>query len=428
MTDTSDRPRVVIVGFGFGGLAAVKRLVKAPVRVTVVDRNNYHSFLALVYQVASAELETTDIAYPVRSILRRKRGIEFIMADVQGVDLDNKVLLTDGDPIPYDYLIMAPGSAPNTFGVAGAGEHAFPLTSVPHALNLRNQILRCFEEAIQEPDPERRQAALTFVVVGGGPTGVEFSGALTELIRGPLAKDYRTLNIQEVRVILLEALDTLLPALPNKLRTYAAARLKKDGVDVRLNTPVEQVTAEAVTLKDGTSISTRTVIWTAGVQGDPRFKASGLPAARSGRVAVLPTLQVPDHPEVYVVGDLAYVPQDGGGAVPMVASGAVQEATVASANIVRHIRGQELQAFRYKDPGLMVAIGRNAGVASLPLRVIPVTLHFTGFFAWFAWLAVHLVLLIGFRNRLLVMFKWAWDYFFFERAVRLIVPCRDERF
>jgi len=428
MTDTSDRPRVVIVGFGFGGLAAVKRLVKAPVRVTVVDRNNYHSFLALVYQVASAELETTDIAYPVRSILRRKRGVEFIMADVQGVDLDNKVLLTDGDPIPYDYLIMAPGSAPNTFGVAGAGEHAFPLTSVPHALNLRNQILRCFEEAIQEPDPERRQAALTFVVVGGGPTGVEFAGALSELIRGPLVKDYRTLKVQEMRVILLEALDTLLPALPNKLRTYAAARLKKDGVDVRLNTPVEQVTAEAVTLKDGTSISTRTVIWTAGVQGDPRFKASGLPAARSGRVAVLPTLQVPDHPEVYVVGDLAYVPQDGGGAVPMVASGAVQEATVASANIVRHIRGQELQAFRYKDPGLMVAIGRNAGVASLPLRVIPVTLHFTGFFAWFAWLAVHLVLLIGFRNRLLVMFKWAWDYLFFERAVRLIVPCRDERF
>ena len=428
MTDSSDRPRVVIVGFGFGGLAAVKRLTKAPVRVTVVDRNNYHSFLALVYQVASAELETTDIAYPVRSILRRKGGVEFILAEVQGVDLEKKVLLTDGDPIPYDYLILSPGSAPNTFGVTGAKEHAFPLTSVPHALNLRNQILRCFEEAVHEPDPERRQAALTFVVVGGGPTGVEFSGALTELIRGPLIKDYRTLNMGEMRVILLEALDSLLQAFPDKLRAYAAARLKKQGVDVRFNTPVERVTSEAVYLKDGTVIPTRTVVWTAGVQGDPRFKASGLPMARNGRVAVLPTLQVPDHPEAYVVGDLAYVPRDGGSTVPMVASGAVQEATVAAANIVRQVRGQELQAFRYKDPGLMVAIGRNAGVASLPLRVIPRTLHFTGFFAWFAWLAVHLVLLIGFRNRILVMFKWAWDYLFFERAVRLIVPCRDERF
>jgi len=428
MADISDRPRVVIVGFGFGGLAAVKRLVKAPVRVTVVDRNNYHSFLALVYQVASAELETTDIAYPVRSILRRKRGVEFIMADVQGVDLDKKVLLTDGDPIPYDYLILAPGSAPNTFGVAGAGEHAFPLTSVPHALNLRNQILRCFEEAIQEPDPERRQAALTFVVVGGGPTGVEFAGALTELIRGPLVKDYRTLSVQEMRVILLEAMDTLLPVLPDKLRTYAAARLKKHGVDVRLKTPVERVTPDAVHLKDGTVIATHTVVWTAGVQGDPRFKASGLPTTRNGRVAVLPTLQLPDHPEAYVVGDLAYVPQDGGSAVPMVASGAVQEATVASFNIMRQIRGEELQPFRYKDPGLMVAIGRNAGVARLPLPVIRRTVTFTGFFAWFAWLAVHLILLIGFRNRILVMFKWAWDYLFFERAVRLIVPCRDERF
>ncbi|MBN1136257.1 MAG: NAD(P)/FAD-dependent oxidoreductase [Anaerolineae bacterium] len=427
MTDASDRPRVVIVGAGFGGLAAVRHLAKAPVRITVVDRNNYHSFLPLVYQVAAAELETTDIAYPVRSILRRKRGVEFILAEVQGVDLDKKVLLTGGAPIPYDFLILAPGSAPNTFGVPGAEEHAFPLTSVLHAVNLRNQILRCFEEAVHEPDPGRRQAALTFVVVGGGATGVEFAGALIELIRGPLAKDYRTLDVREMRVILLEAMDALLPALPDKLRAYTAAHLKKRGVDLRLKTPVAQVAPGAVTLKDGTVIPTHTVVWTAGVQGDPRFKASGLPATPNGRVAVLPTLQVPGHPEAYVIGDLAYVPHDGG-AVPMVASGAVQEATVACANILRHIRGQELQPFRYKSPGIMVTIGRNAGVASLPLRVIPRTLTFTGFFAWFIWLAVHLFLLIGFRNRILVMINWAWDYFFFERAVRLIVPCRDERF
>jgi len=427
MTDTSDRPRVVIVGAGFGGLAAVRHLAKTPVRITVVDRNNYHSFLPLVYQVAAAELETTDIAYPVRSILRRKRTVEFILAEVQGVDLDKKVLLTGGAPIPYDFLILAPGSGPNTFGVPGAKEHAFPLVTVPHAVNLRNQILRCFEEAAHETDPEQRQAALTFIIVGGGATGVEFAGALTELIHGPLAKDYRTLNVDEMHVILLEAMDSLLPALPEKLKTYAAAHLKKHSVDVRLKTPVAQVTPEAVTLKDGTVIPTHTVVWTAGVQGDPRFKASGLPTTPNGRVAVLPTLQVPDHPEAYVIGDLAYVPQNGS-AVPMVASGAVQEATVATANILRQIRGEELQNFSYKSPGMMVTIGRNAGVASLPLPVIRRTVTFTGFFAWFTWLAVHLFLLIGFRNRILVMINWAWDYFFFERAVRLIVPCRDERF
>ena len=427
MTDTSDRPRVVIVGAGFGGLAAVRHLAKAPVRITVVDRNNYHSFLPLVYQVAAAELETTDIAYPVRSILRRKRTVEFILAEVQGVDLDKKVLLTGGAPIPYDFLILAPGSGPNTFGIPGAKEYAFPLTTVPHAVNLRNQILRCFEEAAHEPDPERRQAALTFVVVGGGATGVEYAGALTELIHGPLVKDHRTLNVGEMRVILLEALDSLLPVLPDKLRAYTAARLKKVGVDVRLKTPVAQVTPESVILKDGTVIPTHTVVWTAGVQGDPRFKASGLPVTPNGRVAVLPTLQVPDHPEAYVIGDLAYMPQNGS-AVPMVASGAVQEATVATANILRQIRGEEPQPFSYKSPGMMVTIGRNAGVASLPLPVIRRTVNFAGFFAWFAWLAVHLFLLIGFRNRILVMINWAWDYFFFERAVRLIVPCRDERF
>jgi len=258
----------------------------------------------------------------------------------------------------------------------------------------------------------------------GGPTGVEFAGALSELIRGPLIRDYHTLDIREMRVVLLEAMGTLLPALFEKGRSYALDLLRKRGVDVRLNTPAEQVTPDAVTLKDGTVIATRTVVWTAGVQGDPRFKASGLPTMRNGQVAVLPTLQVPDHPEAYVVGDLAYVPQNGG-CVPMVASGAVQEATVASFNILRQIQGQEPQVFHYKDPGMMVAIGRNAGVASLPLPVIPITVKFTGFFAWLAWLVVHLFLLIGFRNRILVMINWSWDYFFFERAVRLIVPCRD---
>jgi NADH dehydrogenase len=412
---------VVVVGAGFGGLAAVRALARAPVDVTVIDRNNYHTFLALIYQVAAAELETTDIAYPIRSILRKMPAVSFLKAELQGIDLERRLVLTDEQTVPYDRLILATGSIPHVFGVEGAAEYTFPLTSLEHAVDLRNHILCCFERAVHEPDPEQRRQILTFVIVGGGPTGVEFAGVLGELIHGPFKRDYPALNFEDVHIILIEAVDSLLSFLPEKLGRYTADRLRKRSVDVRLKTMVDRVTPDGVHLRDGSFVASHTVVWTAGVQGDPRFPAWGLTTAANGRVVVGHTLQVPDHPEVYVIGDLAYLEQNGH-AIPMVAPAAVQEAKLAAENIVHEIKGEALETFFYKSPGLMVTIGRNSGVANLRARPFPRGLAFTGFPAWFTWLAVHLMKLIGFRNRMLVMINWAWDYFLFERGVRLIMP------
>lgn len=418
---TSNRPRVVVVGAGFGGLAAVRALARAPVAVTLIDRNNYHTFLALIYQVAAAELETTDIAYPVRAILHKMPQVEFLKAEVQGIDAERRVVLTDARPVPYDYLILATGSISNTFGVEGAADYTFPLASLEQAVDLRNHILCCFEQAVHEPDVERRRQILTFVIVGGGPTGVEFAGVLGELINGPFTRDYPSLNFKEVQIILVEGLDSLLPFLPERLRRYTAERLRRLGVTVRLRTLVERVTPDRVYFKDGSDLATHTVVWTAGVQGDPRYRAWGFKTAAAGRVVVGPTLQVPDRPEIYVIGDLAYLEQNGA-AIPMVAPAAIQEAKLAAANIVRQVYGQAQEPFVYHSPGVMVTLGRNAGVANLKARFFPQGLAFTGFPAWFTWLAVHLMRLVGFRNRLLVLINWAWDYFFFERGVRLILP------
>jgi len=410
-----ERPRVVIVGAGFGGLAAVRGLAASPAEVVLVDRNNYHTFLPLLYQVAAAELEATEIGYPVRSILRRLPGVRFVMAEVKGLDLAGRAIETNGPRLTYDYLILAPGSVPNFFGVEGADQHAFPLYSLQQAVALRNHILSLFEQAAQEPEPEICRRELTFVIVGGGATGVEFAGALAELIRGPLIKDYPTLKVEQVQVVLVEAMDSLLPALPEKLRTYTLARLRAMGVEVRLQAAVARITPQAVYLQDGSAIPSETVVWTAGVRGNPQVSAWGLPTARGGRVTVLPTLQVPGHPEVYIVGDLAYLEEDGH-PLPMVAPVAIQQGAMAARNVVRQIAGKEPLPFRYRDLGSMVTIGRNAGVVRVGGRQV------TGFFAWMAWLVVHLVRLIGFRNRLFVLLNWAWDYFLFERASRLILP------
>lgn len=412
---SSTRPRVVIVGAGFGGLTAARALAGSPAEVVLVDRNNYHTFLPLLYQVAAAELEAEEIGYPVRSILRRLPDVRFVMAEVQGLDLARRVLETDGPGLTYDYLLLAPGSTPNFFGVEGAGRHAFPLYSLEQALALRNHILRCFEQAVQEPDPVARRQALTFVIVGGGATGVEFAGALTELIHGPLSKDYPTLDIEQVQVVLLEATDSLLPVLPDRLRDYAHNRLRRMGVEVRLQATVARITPQAVVLQDGSTLPTATVVWTAGVRGNPQVPAWGLPTAQGGRVPVLPTLQVPGHPNVYVIGDLAYLEEEGR-PVPMVAPAAIQQGKRAAQNLLAQMAGKEPRPFHYQDLGTMVTIGRNAAVVRVGGR------QMTGFLAWAAWLTVHLVRLIGFRNRLFVLLNWAWDYFFFERASRLILP------
>ncbi|WP_298981792.1 NAD(P)/FAD-dependent oxidoreductase [Caldilinea sp.] len=410
-----EAPRVAIVGAGFGGLWAARALAHTPVQVLLLDRNNYHTFLPLLYQVAAAELEPEAIAYPVRSILRRMPNVSFALAEVRQVDLNSRRLETSAGAISYDFLILAAGSAPHFFGTPGAETHALPLKSMADAIAVRNRVLLNYEKASLEPNPERRRQTLTFVIVGGGPTGVEFAGALAELMKGPLRRDFPSLRSSPGRVVLVEAMDALLPGFPPRLQTYAAERLRRMGVEVLLRAPVTRVTENTVTLKDGTHIDAETVVWTAGVQGISPAAHWGLPTARSGRVAVLPTLQTPNHPEVYVIGDLAYVEQDGS-PLPMVAPVAIQQGRFAAQNVLRQLWGQQPLPFRYRDQGAMVTIGRNAAVVQLR------NLEFTGFPAWILWLSVHLFNLVGFRNRLLVMLNWAWDYFFFERTVRLILP------
>ncbi len=418
MKETSSRPRVVIVGVGFGGLWALRTLARQAVDVLLIDRNNHHTFLPLLYQVAAAEIEPEAIAYPVRDILRRIPNARFLLAEAHHLDLRSQRLHANGHVIPYDYLILALGSTTHYFGVPGAAEYAFPLRVMADGITLRNQVLRCFERAEGEPQPAERQRLLTFVIVGGGPTGVEFAGALAELIHGPLRKDHPRLDFREVRVVLIEAQDMLLPALPVRLGVYARKRLEHMGVDVRLGVQVQAVRQDAVQLSDGTVLPTLTTVWTAGVQGAPEAHRWGLPTRRNGQVAVLPTLQVAGHPRVFVIGDLAYL-SVGDTPLPMMAPVAVQQGRTAAENILRHLRGEPLRPFRYRDLGTMVTIGRNAAVAHVLGRT------FTGFPAWVLWLGVHLTQLIGFRNRLLVLLNWAWDYLFFERTVRLILPSEE---
>lgn len=413
MIQVTDRPRVVIVGAGFGGLWAARGLARSGADVLLIDRNNFHTFLPLLYQVAASELSPADIAFPIRSLLRQMPHVRFLMAQIEAIDPEARIVRTTAEDIPYDFLVLAIGSMPHFFGIVGAGEHSFPLKTLADAGALRNHILTCFESAAQEADAHKREQILTFAIVGGGPTGVEFAGALSELIRGPLCRDYRALDLREVHIVLLEALDRLLAALPPNLGDYALKRLDKMGVQVRLGAAVSKISGDAVQLRDGTTIPTGTVIWTAGVRGaaDPRW---GLPTTRNEQITVLPTLQVPDYPQIYVIGDLAQLEQDGK-RLPMLAPVATQAGTAAAQNIIRQIHNQSQLPFVYHDRGTLATIGRNAAVAYIWGRT------FTGFFAWLIWLAVHIYNLIGLRNRLIVLINWAWDYFFFERGVRLIL-------
>lgn len=412
---TEGRPRVVILGAGFGGLWASRALARAPVEILLLDRNNYHTFLPLLYQVAAAELEPEDIVQPVRSILRNVPNAAFALAEVRSINFAAHQIQTAERTIPYVFLILAAGSTSHYFGVPGAAAHAFPLRTLEQSIALRNQILCCFERATHETDAQRRQCLLTFVIVGGGPTGVEFAGSLSELVRGPMARDYPALNFREVQVILLEATDRLLAMLPERLSAYALSRLRKMGVQVNLGAKVSQVTTESVHVAGGSVIPAETVVWTAGMRGATLADPWGLPIARNGQVLTLPTLQTPDRPEVYIVGDLAYVEQDGH-PLPMVAPVAIQQGEWVARNIGRQVAGQLPLPFHYRDRGTMVTIGRNVAVTYLAGHA------FTGFAAWALWLGVHIANLIGFRNRLFVLINWAWDYLYSERAVRLILP------
>ncbi len=406
-------PTVVIVGAGFGGLRAARALRRAPVHVVLLDRHNYHLFQPLLYQVATAGLEPEQIAKPVRAILRGQRNLDFRMVEVTGADLAARRLETSAGPVPYDHLILALGGETNFFGLDSVARNGFGLKDVDEAVAIRNHVLTSFERAMLEPDPERRRARLTFVVVGGGPTGVEMAGALSELIRLVLVKDYPRLNIKDVRVLLLEATDRVLGAMPERLREAAGATLWRKHVEVRFGATVADFDGERVRLKSGEVIPAHTVIWAAGAQAPALTRRLGLPTARQGRIVVEPTLRVAGHPEIAVVGDVAYFEMEGQ-PLPMVAPVAIQMADLAAGNIVRALRGEPPQPFHYRDPGTLATIGRNAAVARI------FGLNWTGFPAWVMWLVVHIIQLIGFRNKLFVLVNWAWDYFFYERAVRLI--------
>ncbi|HLS89201.1 MAG TPA: NAD(P)/FAD-dependent oxidoreductase [Sphingobacteriaceae bacterium] len=404
---------MVIVGAGFGGFFAARHLTRAPVDVLIIDKNNYHTFIPLLYQVAAAELDPVEIAYPIRALARRHANISFVMDEVTGLDLPRRQVVARNGVFPYDYLILAAGSVTNFFGLPGVADHAFGLKDLPEAVALRNHVLGCFEAAARELPGEGRRARLTFVVVGGGPTGVEYCGTLSELVWQTLRQDYPEVPFEEVRILLLEATDRLLPSLPPALGAYAQKVLARKGVEVWLGAMVTGADGHRVHLRDQPSIATRTLVWTAGVEANPLAAALGVPLAKGGRVQVTDTLQVPGFPEVYVIGDMAYVESDGR-PVPQVAPAAIQQARTAAENIRRHLAGEPLQPFRYVDKGSMVTVGRGRGIAVMAGRAVK------GFGAWLAWLAVHIARLIGFRNRLYVLAAWAWSYLFQDR-IRLII-------
>ena len=410
---SEDRPHVVVIGAGFAGLRATRALARAPVHVTVLDRRNYHLFQPLLYQVATAGLEPESIASPVRAILRRQRNAQFRLAEVRRIDFDAHRLETSVGELSYDYLILAVGSATNYFGLDSVRKHGFGMKSIEEAVSIRNQVLRQFELGIQERDPEIRAARLTLAVVGGGPTGVEMSGMLSELIRLVLTKDYPRLDLDDVRVILLEATDHLLEGFPHRLQLATAAALKHKHVEVRLGARVRDFDGRRIQLADGGTIQTRTVIWAAGARAAPLVDRLGLEQDRLGRVVVTESLQLPRNDRVFVIGDAANA-ASAGESHPMMAPVAIQQGRLAARNIMRMLDGRPLERFAYRDPGTLATIGRGSAVARLG------RFQFYGFTAWVLWLLVHLIQLIGFRNRLVVLINWAWDYFFYERAVRLI--------
>jgi NADH dehydrogenase len=412
------RPRVVIVGAGFGGLRAARALAHAPVDVLLLDQNNYHLFQPLLYQVAVGALPPSEIAYPVRSILRKQRNLEFRVVSVLGFDLARRVLSTSGGDVRYDHLIVASGAATNTFGLRDVAEHGFELKGLPSALRLRNHVMRCFESAIAAGDPTERRALLTIAVAGGGPTGVEVAGSVSELLRRVLSRDYRAIPRGEIRVVLLEAGTRILPTMPERLSRAAASSLTALGVEVRTGAAVSSFDGATVRLADGSSLPARTLVWAAGVKASPLTSRLDVPRHATGRVIVEPTLVVQGHPDVYAIGDAAYL-ETPAGPVPMLAPPAIQMGSWAARNVMHRLADEPLEAFVYKDPGTMATIGRSAAVVALG------RIQLRGFLAWLFWLFVHLMQLIGFRNKLVVLVDWAWQYLFYRPASTLILEVDD---
>ncbi|MFG0317672.1 MAG: NAD(P)/FAD-dependent oxidoreductase [Planctomycetota bacterium JB042] len=411
------RPRVVIVGGGFGGLYAARGLKRADVDVTIVDRRNHHLFQPLLYQVATAALAGPDIAAPIRKILRHQENVRVLLGEATEVDTAaREVVLSDGR-VGYDHLVLAVGAVDHYFGNDGWAEHAPGLKSLGDALEIRRRILLAYERAEREPDVARRREHLTFVVVGGGPTGVELAGSLAEIARHTLARNFRAFDPRETRVLLVEGEDRVLPAYPPELSAKAAAQLERLGVTLWTSTRVTGIDAGGVDLGDERIVS-RTVLWAAGIRAHPLVGTLGAPCDRAGRVLVEPDLSVPDHPEIRVIGDAAAVRGEDGD-VPGVAPAAIQMGRYAAEAIEAAVRGETPEPFRYVDKGMMATIGRRAAVARVGRWKL------SGIVAWWMWLLVHIIFLVGFRNRLAVMIEWAFWYLTYQRSARVIVTSAE---
>jgi NADH:ubiquinone reductase (H+-translocating) len=410
-----DAPHVLILGGGFGGLYAARRLGNTPVRVTVVDRRNHHLFQPMLYQVATAALNTSDIAAPIRSVLRHQSNTEVLLAEASSVDTVSRVVhFADGSESKYDYLIVATGARHSYFGHDDWEKLAPGLKSLEDAVEIRERVLLAFERAEREPDAVRRHAYLTFVIVGGGPTGVEMAGAVAELRRYALRRDFRHIDPGEATVLLLEGGPRLLPSYPESLSDKAKHDLRRLGVEVRTETMVTDIRAGSVSAA-GWTIPTQTVIWAAGNVASPLLKSLNTPLDRIGRAIVEPDCTIPGHPEVFVLGDAALFDHQEGGPLPGICPVAIQMGEYAARTIQCDLAGEPRRAFRYWDKGQLAVIGRGRAVADIW------KLHFGGFLAWLIWTFVHIFFLIGFRNRVMVMLQWAWSYLTYGRGARLIV-------
>ncbi|MEM7244806.1 MAG: NAD(P)/FAD-dependent oxidoreductase [Acidobacteriota bacterium] len=418
-TTDSDSPHVVILGGGFGGLRAARDLADTAARITLVDASNHHLFQPLLYQVASAGLSPADIASPIRKLLRRHRRVHVLLAKAKSIDLAKRRVLLDRGELDYDHLIIATGVTHSYFGNDGWAEHAPGLKSLDDAVEIRQRVLLAFERAEMETDEARRRALLTFIVVGGGPTGVELAGALAELSRHALARDFRRIDPRQARVLLCEGSPRLLGSFHETLSEEARRRLVVLGVEVRLGERIERIDETGVRLGDE-DIDASTVVWAAGVGGDSLAASLGVPLDRAGRVLVEDDLSLPGHPEAFVIGDLASLNQEDGSPVPGVAPAAIQMGQHVAAGLRREWHGGERRPFRYHDKGSMATIGRAAAVVEHG------DLRLSGYPAWWAWLALHLWFLIGFRNRLVVLFQWAWAYFTYQRGARLITGAAED--
>jgi NADH dehydrogenase len=414
-----EEPHVVILGGGFGGLAAAKALRRANVRITLFDRTNHHLFQPLLYQVAAASLAAPDISAPIRKLLWSQQNATVLMATVLRIDVEKKRVILEGLETDYDYLVLATGMTHGYFGHDAWAAHAPGLKTIGEALDIRRRILRAFEAAELETSPEHRRALTTFVVIGGGPTGVELAGALAEIAGRTLARDFRRFDPRTTRVILAEAGPRILATFSERSSRRARASLESLGIEVRTGTPVTDLGPDFVEMS-GERIAARTIVWAAGVRASPLTAHLGVPIDRVGRVHVGEDLSVPDHPEIFVVGDLIAKTQEGK-LLPGVAQLAMQSGRHVGKNILASISGRKRQSFRYVDKGSMATIGRNKAVAEVG------RFEFSGIVAWWLWLMVHILFLVEFRRRFAVLVEWAWAYFSWQRRSRVILEVPHER-